>query len=115
MRIKLPNPIPDKLRPRPRRPGDGNGNGRLTPTQATIEASKDAGISVVDWLDERTSLSGAGRCVWTTSLSRITSTWSSVPVPNTTTSSSGWVVRTSLPMIARLSMRTSSTMLSVAA
>jgi menaquinol-cytochrome c reductase cytochrome b subunit len=59
VKVKLPNPIPDKLRPRPRRPGDGNG--RLTPTQATIEAGKETGISVVDWLDERTSLSGVTR------------------------------------------------------
>jgi ubiquinol-cytochrome c reductase cytochrome b subunit/menaquinol-cytochrome c reductase cytochrome b subunit len=61
VRVKLPNPIPDKLRPRPRRPGDGNGNGKLSPAEQALEAGKEAGISVVDWIDERTSLSGAGR------------------------------------------------------
>jgi menaquinol-cytochrome c reductase cytochrome b subunit len=59
VKVKLPNPVPDKLRPRPRRPGDGNG--RTSPAEAALEAGKDAGISVVDWLDERTSLSGVAR------------------------------------------------------
>jgi ubiquinol-cytochrome c reductase cytochrome b subunit/menaquinol-cytochrome c reductase cytochrome b subunit len=44
------------LKPKPKRPG-GNGNGPMTP----VEAGKEAGITVVDWLDERTSLSGGLR------------------------------------------------------
>ncbi len=73
MKLKLPKPpMPDALRPRPKRPGerDGNGNGNgngngarpaLTPKDAAIQAGKDAGVSVVDWVDERTSLSGGAR------------------------------------------------------
>jgi len=41
--------------PKPRRPG--NGNGALSPA----EAAQEAGLTVVDWLDERTSLSGVTR------------------------------------------------------
>ena len=57
---KLPSP-PKILTP-VRRPGDngngnGNGTGTLTPGQATVEA----GLTVVDWVDERTSLSGGVR------------------------------------------------------
>ncbi len=56
-------PLPKVLQPRPRRPGqngNGNGNGgQMTPA----EAAQEAGISVVDWIDERTSLSGGIR--WT--------------------------------------------------
>jgi quinol-cytochrome oxidoreductase complex cytochrome b subunit len=59
VKLKLPNPIPDQLRPRPRRPGEGNG--RVSRREAAGQATKDAGISVVDWVDERTSLSGVGR------------------------------------------------------
>src|SRR5881409_458206 len=55
---KLPAPpLPKVLQPRPRRPGDENG--KLTPAQTAQEA----GLSVVGWLDERTSLSGVTR--WT--------------------------------------------------
>jgi ubiquinol-cytochrome c reductase cytochrome b subunit/menaquinol-cytochrome c reductase cytochrome b subunit len=50
-------PLPKVLLPRPRRPGDGNGQ----PTPA--EAAQEAGLTVIDWLDERTSLSGVTR--WT--------------------------------------------------
>src|SRR5438270_3665617 len=55
---KLPAPpLPKVLQPKPRRPGDGNG--KLTPA----ETAQEAGLSVVDWLDERTSMSGVLR--WT--------------------------------------------------
>jgi len=56
---KLPAPpLPKVLQPRPKRPGqNGNGNGTVTPAQQAQEA----GITVVDWLDERTSLSGGLR------------------------------------------------------
>jgi ubiquinol-cytochrome c reductase cytochrome b subunit/menaquinol-cytochrome c reductase cytochrome b subunit len=50
-------PLPKILLPRPRRPGDGNG--AVTPA----EAAQEAGLTVIDWLDERTSLSGVTR--WT--------------------------------------------------
>jgi menaquinol-cytochrome c reductase cytochrome b subunit len=51
-KLPLP-PLPPALRPRPRRPGDE----RVGP----IDAAKEAGISTVDWIDERTSLSGGLR------------------------------------------------------
>jgi menaquinol-cytochrome c reductase cytochrome b subunit len=56
---KLPAPpLPKPLRPKPKRPGEnGNGNGATSPA----EAAQEAGITVVDWLDERTSLSGGIR------------------------------------------------------
>jgi menaquinol-cytochrome c reductase cytochrome b subunit len=60
-KLKLPNPIPDQLRPRPKRPDEGNG--RQSPKDVAVESGKEAGISVVDWVDERTSLSGATRWV----------------------------------------------------
>jgi quinol-cytochrome oxidoreductase complex cytochrome b subunit len=54
MKLKLPAPpIPAKLKPPPRRPGEE----RLGP----VEGAKEAGISAVDWVDERTSLSGGAR------------------------------------------------------
>src|SRR5579871_5702245 len=47
---KLPAPpLPKVLQPRPKRPGEVNGNGTAPPLEA--------GIHVVDWIDERTSLS----------------------------------------------------------
>jgi ubiquinol-cytochrome c reductase cytochrome b subunit/menaquinol-cytochrome c reductase cytochrome b subunit len=53
---KLPAPpLPAALREPPPRPGDPNG--KKTPLQEAAEA----GITVVDWVDERTSLSGATR------------------------------------------------------
>ena len=53
---KLPAPpIPKILKPAPKRPSE-NGH---TPTP--VEAGLDAGISVVDWIDERTALSGGIR------------------------------------------------------
>src|ERR1700728_3091607 len=49
---KLPAPpLPPGLKPKPRRPGDQNE--KMTPLETGVEA----GISVVDWIDERTSLS----------------------------------------------------------
>src|SRR6478736_3509172 len=55
-KIKLPAPpLPPSLRPAPKRPG--------TPKQGPLDAAAEAGSHVVDWVDERTSLSGAVR--WT--------------------------------------------------
>jgi menaquinol-cytochrome c reductase cytochrome b subunit len=52
---KLPAPpLPKALQPRPKRPGqNGDGNGASTPLEVGVEA----GVTVVDWIDERTSLS----------------------------------------------------------
>jgi quinol-cytochrome oxidoreductase complex cytochrome b subunit len=56
-RIKLPRPpVPSSLNPAPPRPGE---NDRVKPLDQAVEA----GISAADWVDERTSLSGALR--WT--------------------------------------------------
>ncbi len=54
---KLPAPpLPKALKPRPKRPGEnGNGNGDAPTTP--LELGIDAGVNVVDWIDERTSLS----------------------------------------------------------
>jgi ubiquinol-cytochrome c reductase cytochrome b subunit/menaquinol-cytochrome c reductase cytochrome b subunit len=53
---KLPAPpLPKTLLPSPKRPGEGNG--KVSP----VEVGAEAGISVVDWIDERTSLSGGIR------------------------------------------------------
>lgn len=55
-KFKLPlPPLPPALNPRPKRPGEGNGPAK------PLDAAAEAGITVVDWVDERTSLSGAGR------------------------------------------------------
>jgi len=54
MKLKLPAPpIPPSFKPAPKRPGEKP----LGP----IGSAKEAGISAVDWVDERTSLSGAAR------------------------------------------------------
>jgi ubiquinol-cytochrome c reductase cytochrome b subunit/menaquinol-cytochrome c reductase cytochrome b subunit len=54
---KLPAPpIPSALKGPPPAPGEQQENGI-----AAHGAAAEAGVSVVDWLDERTSLSGAGR------------------------------------------------------
>ena len=53
MRLPAP-PVPRALRPAPKRPG---ANDRVPP----LEQLKEAGISTADWVDERTSLSGAAR------------------------------------------------------
>jgi menaquinol-cytochrome c reductase cytochrome b subunit len=56
-KLKLPKPpIPPQLQPRPARPGQAE---KLGP----LDHAKEAGISAVDWIDERTSMSGAGRWV----------------------------------------------------
>jgi menaquinol-cytochrome c reductase cytochrome b subunit len=53
---KLPAPpLPAPLKTPPPRPGQGNGK------SGPLEDAKQAGITVVDWVDERTSLSGAAR------------------------------------------------------
>src|SRR6059036_2951587 len=53
-KLKLPAPpVPPSLRPAPKRPG--------APKQRPIDAAADAGAHVVDWVDERTSLSGGLR------------------------------------------------------
>jgi ubiquinol-cytochrome c reductase cytochrome b subunit/menaquinol-cytochrome c reductase cytochrome b subunit len=53
-RIPAP-PLPKALRPSPKRPGESNGE--VTQYPAPLEA----GVTVVDWLDERTQLSGGLR------------------------------------------------------
>jgi menaquinol-cytochrome c reductase cytochrome b subunit len=54
-KLKLPAPpLPPALTPRPRRPGQG-------PAAGPVDVAKEAGISAVAWVDERTSLSGVGR------------------------------------------------------
>ena len=53
---KLPAPpLPKTLQPAPKRPGQS------TPPVTPGEAAAEAGITVVDWIDERTSLSGGIR------------------------------------------------------
>src|SRR6267378_5782680 len=53
---KLPAPpLPSALQAPPPRPSEQNGK------RGALEEAKQAGITVVDWVDERTSLSGAGR------------------------------------------------------
>src|SRR3982751_1595769 len=52
MKLKLPAPpVPDPLKPAPRRPEE-------PPPEGPLEGAKEGGKAVVDWLDERTSLSG---------------------------------------------------------
>jgi menaquinol-cytochrome c reductase cytochrome b subunit len=54
MKLKLPAPpIPASLKPPPRRPDEER------PTK--LEGAQEAGISAIDWVDERTSLSGGVR------------------------------------------------------
>src|SRR5437867_11960104 len=59
-KLKLPKPpvppLPKALNPRPRRPGGA-------PPETPLDMAKEAGTAVVDWVDERTSLSGVAR--WT--------------------------------------------------
>ena len=53
---KLPAPpLPSALKPKPKRPGEGNGK----PKPQDVAA--EAGTHAVDWVDERTSLSGGLR------------------------------------------------------
>ena len=53
MRLPKP-PLPAALQPRPPRPGEGEKPG-------PVDQAKEAGIHAVDWIDERTSLSGGLR------------------------------------------------------
>jgi len=54
-KLKLPAPpLPSALQPKPKRPGTAE---RVGP----IDQAKEAGIATVDWVDERTSVSGAVR------------------------------------------------------
>jgi menaquinol-cytochrome c reductase cytochrome b subunit len=53
-KLKIPAPpVPPGLRPAPPRPG--------APKQGPVEKAAEAGIYTVDWIDERTSLSGGLR------------------------------------------------------
>jgi quinol-cytochrome oxidoreductase complex cytochrome b subunit len=55
-KLKLPAPpLPAALQPKPKRPGNGNGSPK------PLDQAAEAGITVVDWIDERTSLSGGLR------------------------------------------------------
>jgi quinol-cytochrome oxidoreductase complex cytochrome b subunit len=55
-KLKLPvPPLPSALNPRPKKPGTGNG------TPSALKVAQEAGISAVDWVDERTSLTGTAR------------------------------------------------------
>jgi ubiquinol-cytochrome c reductase cytochrome b subunit/menaquinol-cytochrome c reductase cytochrome b subunit len=55
-KLKLPMPpLPKVLNPRPQRPGQGNGKA------GPLDGAAEAGVSAVDWIDERTSLSGGAR------------------------------------------------------
>src|SRR3954451_21794048 len=55
-KLKLPAPpIPKALNPSPKRPGQGNGKVKST------DVAKEAGVTVIDWVDERTSLTGPAR------------------------------------------------------
>ena len=53
MKLPLP-PLPAALQPKPKRPGEAE---KVKP----VDQAKEAGIHAVDWIDERTSLSGAAR------------------------------------------------------
>src|SRR5688572_19513166 len=55
MRLPAP-PLPSALRPRPRRPGEAE---RVKP----LDQAKESGIATVDWVDERSNLSGFARWV----------------------------------------------------
>ena len=52
-KLKLPKPATSKLAPPPKRPGSEK--------QKPLDVAAEAGISAVDWIDERTSLSGGAR------------------------------------------------------
>jgi quinol---cytochrome c reductase cytochrome b subunit, bacillus type len=55
VKLKLPRPPTPRALRRPRRPGDDNGRAK------PLEVAQEAGTSAVDWVDERTSLSGGLR------------------------------------------------------
>jgi menaquinol-cytochrome c reductase cytochrome b subunit len=58
-KLKLPSlpkpPVPPNFQPPPPRPGATNG------AEGPLDKAKEAGTTVVDWVDERTSLSGGAR------------------------------------------------------
>src|SRR3712207_8003535 len=55
LKLPLPKPpVPPGLKPPPPKPGQ---NGKESP----LDQAKEAGISAVGWIDERTSLSGGAR------------------------------------------------------
>src|SRR5690242_9531525 len=54
--MKLTPPLPKRFQAEPRRPGEEQPG-------KPLEQAKEAGISAVDWIDERTSLSGGLRWV----------------------------------------------------
>src|SRR4051794_40994569 len=58
--MKLPKlpapPLPNALQPRPQRPGEAR-------KRRPLDHMQEGGISVIDWVDERTSLSGGLRWV----------------------------------------------------
>ena len=61
-KLKLPQPpVPKSLKPAPPRPGEGNGKQPVH--KRALHEGAEAGTTVVGWVDERTSLSGALR--WT--------------------------------------------------
>src|ERR671910_721295 len=55
MKLPLP-PVPTALQSKPKRPGEGE---RVKP----LDQVKEAGVATVDWVDERTSLTGPARWV----------------------------------------------------
>ena len=56
-KLKLPTPpLPNALKPRPARPGESKKAGPL-------DHAREGGIGAVDWIDERTSLSGGLRWI----------------------------------------------------
>src|SRR5919106_343380 len=55
MKLPLP-PVPTALKPKPKRPGE-------TEQVKPLEQAKEAGVATVDWIDERTSLSGPTRWI----------------------------------------------------
>jgi len=56
-RLRLPQPpVPNALKRRPPRPGEDH-------SRPPLEQGREAGISAVDWVDERTALSGGLRWV----------------------------------------------------
>ncbi len=55
MRLPKP-PLPTMLQPRPQRPS-------AEPKRGPVEQAREGGISAIDWVDERTSLSGGLRWV----------------------------------------------------
>jgi quinol---cytochrome c reductase cytochrome b subunit, bacillus type len=55
-KFKLPAPpLPAALQPKPKRPGAADGPAK------PLDQAAEAGVTVVDWIDERTSLSGGAR------------------------------------------------------